>query len=235
MTKKILVFLNNDFNTNIDYLNKTDCQVNYILIHNIINIKLENIILLINMVDIIILSGGPQHLVIDEINNYPEIPILIKIIKICDRLKKIVIGLCLGCQLIALTYDIKIIKLKKLYIGKNFLDTSTLKMDIIKKDKFLNKIDFNLFKYSFSLHNDSVCNFEKNKYIEILGYSNSNVPYIIRHKTRPIYGFQSHPEATVKSIMNTFNRYKINYKIEKIDKYLFKIINRIFFDAFIVD
>lgn len=235
MTKKILVFLNNKFNTNIDYLDNADCQVNYIFTYNIININFKYIILLLDMVDIVILSGGPQHLVINEINDYPEIPILIKIIKICDKLKKILIGICLGCQLIALAYNIKIIKLKKLHIGKNFLDTSTLKIDIIKKDNFLNKINFDLIKHSFSFHNDAVCNFNKNKHIEILGYSNSYIPYIIRHKTRPIYGFQFHPEAIVKSIINSINKYNIDYKIEKTDKYLFKIINKIFFDAFIID
>jgi len=234
MKKKILVFLNNNFNTKINYLDNTNNEIIYIFTHDIINIKLIYLISLIKMVDIIILSGGPQHLIIDKINNYPEIPILIKIIKICDKLQKILIGICLGCQLIALAYDIKIIKLKELHIGKKFLDTSTLKMNIIKKDKFLNKINFDLIKHSFSYHYDAVCNFDENKYIEILGHSNSNVPYIIRHKTRPIYGFQFHPEATVKSILNSLNKYKINYKINKTDKYLFKNINKMFFDAFII-
>jgi GMP synthase (glutamine-hydrolysing) len=204
----------------------------YIFSYNLINIEFKLLILLINYADIIILTGGPQHLIESKINKYPEINVLMNIIKICHTLNKLLIGICLGSQLIALTYGMKIIKLNKLHIGRNFLDLTTLKMDIIQNDNYLNKIDFELFQNSFSFHNDGVYDIH-NSYIDILAYSKSRVPYIIRHKQKPIYGFQFHPEATNNSIINALNKYDIKIDINKDDDIMFNNINKMFFTAFI--
>jgi len=232
MKKKILVFLNNILNTNINYLDVNNYDVIYIFSHNLINADIKLLILLINYADIIILTGGPQHLIENKINKYPEINIIIKIIDLCYIFNKLLIGICLGCQLIALTYGMKIIKLNKLHVGKYFLDLTTLNMNIINNDNFLKKINFKLLKNSFSFHNDGIYDIH-NSHIDILAYSKTRVPYIIRHKKKPIYGFQFHPEATINSIINSLNKYDIKIDINKNDDIIYNKINKMFFNIFL--
>ena len=232
MNKKILVFLNNHFNTNINYLDKQECYVTYIFTDTIINKIDDYIISLLKNYDLIIIGGGPQHVTRSEIKHYPEISILIKIVKICYKMNKLLIGICLGCQLIAVTFNIDIIKLKKLHIGTTFLDKSTLNMNIIKADKYLSNMNFDLIEHSFSFHQDGLL-YNDNSEIDILAYSNTKVPYIIKHKTKSIYGFQFHPELTNESVINSLTKYNIAYDLDILDTKLFKLINKNLFDAFI--
>ena len=232
MTKKIIVFLNNHFNTNINYLDEQNYDVTYIFTDTIIDKDDMYIISLIIDYDLIIIGGGPQHLTTNQIKYYPEVPILIKIVKLSYEINKLLIGICLGCQLIALTFNIEIIKLKELHIGTTFLDLSTLNIDLVKSDKYLSNMDFDLIEHSFSFHNDGI-NYINHSEIDILCYSKTNIPYIIKHKDKPIYGFQFHPELTNNSISNSLNKYNINYEIDKLDDHIFKFINKTFFDTFI--
>jgi anthranilate/para-aminobenzoate synthase component II len=233
INKKILVFLNNHFNTNISHLEEK-YNTTYIFTDTLIDISDEYITSIIYTADIIFIGGGPQHLTSSKIKNYPEVPVLIKIINICDNLNKLLIGICLGCQLIALNYNNNIIKLNELHIGQDFLDTFRLNYNIIKNDKYLSKINFDLLEHSFSFHNDGIdINNINNKYIDIIAYSRTNVPYIIKHKTKLIYGFQFHPELCYKSITKSLKKYNIIYDLNKLDIDLLKLINKHFFDIFI--
>jgi GMP synthase-like glutamine amidotransferase len=234
MDKKIIVFLNNHFNTNINYLDEKNYNITYIFTDTIIDNDETYILSLITYYDLIIIGGGPQHLTNHEIKHYPEVPILIKIIELSYKINKLLIGICLGCQLIALTFNIEIVKLKESHIGTSFLDLSTLNKDIIKSDKYLSNINFELIEHSFSFHNDGINPSGINHpEIDILCYSKTNVPYIIKHKNKSIYGFQFHPELTNISIHNSLNKYNINYDMNKLDDQIFKFINQTFFDSFI--
>jgi hypothetical protein len=51
---------------------------------------------------------------------------------------------------------------------------------------------------------------DDNKFIDFLGFSKDNIPYILKHKLKNIYGFQFHPEITINNINNIINTYKIN-------------------------
>lgn len=231
---KILVFLNNHFNTNFSYLDKNKYDITYIFTDTLINVSDKYIISLIYAANVIFIGGGPQHLTKTLIKNYVEVPILINIINICDKLNKLLIGICLGCQLIALNYNNTIIKLDELHIGQTLLDNSTLNYDIIENDKYLSKMDFDLIEHSFSFHNDGInISNINNSYIDIIAYSITKVPYIIKHKSKKIYGFQFHPELCYTSITKSLKKYNIKYDLDKLDKDLLKLINKHFFDIFI--
>lgn len=234
INNKILVFLNNHFNTTFSYLNKDIYDSTYIFTDTLINVSDEYITSLIYSSDIIFIGGGPQHLTKTQIENYTEVPILIKIINICEKLNKLLIGICLGCQLIALNYNNTIIKLNQLHIGQTLLDNSTLNCHIIKNDKYLSKMDFDLIEHSFSFHNDGIdITSIDNKYIDIIAYSTTKVPYIIKHKNKEIYGFQFHPELCYTSITKSLEKYNIKYDLNILDKDLLKLINKHFFNIFI--
>ena len=108
--KKILYVINTFFIDEISTLK--NYNVNYIKSNTLIKNtykELENIIL---EYEIIIIGGGPQHLTQEEREKYPEIENLLNIIDICDKNDKLLIGICLGCQLIGIYYNMKIIKLE---------------------------------------------------------------------------------------------------------------------------
>lgn len=95
----------------------------------------------------ILIGGGFQRLT--NIEDYPDLTEIIKLIKLVDKYDKILIGICLGCQLIAYTYGLEIIKLDKYHLGFNYLDINSINYDKIN-DNILKNIDYNLLEKSLS-------------------------------------------------------------------------------------
>lgn len=176
MIQQILFIKNYIFTENLFYLDKFN--INYIYSFDIINYNDSQLNELIDKYHIIIIGGGPQHLTFELINNYPEIKNLIKIINLAHLKSKLLIGLCLGCQIIAYTFGLEIIQMNNLCIGFGYLDINSLNNQIIEKDKYLNNLDYHIISKSFSYHNDCI-NFKSNNELELLAKSNNNIPYIV--------------------------------------------------------
>jgi GMP synthase (glutamine-hydrolysing) len=198
---------------------------------------------IIKRFDMIVISGGPQHLYMN-LDSIPEIKPLLVIVRLCSYLNKILIGICLGCQIIAMAYKMQIKKLPEFVIGHNYMDHVNV---TVEKDKYLSKMDFSLIKQSFSFHSDmieNVCgraelfppkletlcvsNVPNKKIVVIAMYG--NIPYIIKHRKKPIYGFQFHPEANIESIMKSIKKNHVNFSIDKNIPY--EAITTNFFNAF---
>lgn len=218
--KKILYIINNYSKNNLEYLEKyfnieLCCLCSNYLIDKD-HFYLNN---LIESFDIIIIGGGPQHLIGNYLDIHPEIKNQIELVKILSKTNKILIGICLGCQIIGRTFDLEINQMDKLCLGFNYLDTNSIdhKYIAVKNDKYLSKMDFNLLSKSLSNHYDYV-NFYNcsNSELQCVGYSNFGVPYILTHSTANIYGFQFHPEVTFDSIVNILNTHP-NFSIELLE------------------
>lgn len=98
-----------------------------------------------------------------------------------------VLGFCLGHEIIAVSNRGRIKKLPE-YVNKKELVTITKPDDEIFMG--LNKEEVSLVKrHSFHV-SELPANFES------IGYSQSSPNEIIKHKTKSIYGFQSHPEVS---------------------------------------
>ncbi len=250
--KNILYIKNFNKGKNLNYLlNIPNIKVKYINSVELIGYLITDLKKIIEPYDVIILGGGQQHLINDDyLIKYPEIVNQIEIVKLISTKyinSKLLIGICLGCQIIALSFGFKIIPINKLLIGFDYMDISTLNYNYIKNsnDKYLNNLDYNLLSKSFSFHYDCI-NFiqkydlinksvESDKLIQIV-QSKEKHPYIISNTNKNIYGFQSHPEICLESILcainslENFNQIEFNLKniskineLEKIYKHFFNV------------
>jgi len=95
-----------------------------------------------------------------------------------------IIGFCMGYELITVAFGGAIKKLAKEQIGRQevFID---------KKDPIFNGLGKKIIL--LKKHVNYVSRLPKN--FKILAHSNVCPIEVIKHKTKPIYGFQSHPEA----------------------------------------
>ena len=219
MKKNILVIMNNFNINNFDYIN-----ANFINSSDISNFSIAELTNIISKYQIIIISGGPQHLTKDKINLYPEINNLVICVQLCKKLNKVLIGICLGCQIIAYSFGLEICSINKFFPLTNIIGTNYLQLPIITNDNFISKLDHNLLQQAFSYHYDFIKvnnKFDTNTEIDIIAKSKNDIPYIIKHKTHNIYGFQMHPE------INIYNIYKCDYLI---DNYSEEIAKK-FFDT----
>jgi len=216
--KKILYIKNFDGGKNLDYLKKfSNVYLQCVRSTQIIYYNIEKLNKFIKPYDIIIIGGGPQHLTTnDYLTTYPEIKNQIEIVKLVSnryQKNKLLIGICLGCQIIGLSYGLKIVSSEKTIFGFNYLDTNTINHNLINhsNDKYLNKLDFNLLAKSLSFHNDYVYFTNDNKLesdvLNLISQSNEGHPYILTNKNLNIYGFQFHPEITSNSISDIINLY----------------------------
>ena len=212
--KKILVVLNNTYTTKYEYLSNNYNNIDYIRSSGIIEYTYNDVYNLVINYDIIFMGGGPQHLTDDKISLYPEFENLFNIIKICENYNIILLGICLGFQIICYYYNCKVVNLNKLNIGTNYLDINSLNNNVIISDQFLSKINFSLIKQAFSFHYDSVVS--NDEFLDFVGYSINNIPYIVKHKFKKIYGFQFHPELTKNHIKNILDIYKINFDVTEL-------------------
>jgi len=156
----------------------------------------------------------------------------------------LLIGICLGCQIIGLSFGLSVFSSKKKIVGFNYLDTSTIDYNFINNSntKYLNKLDFNLLSGSFSFHYDYVNFMDDNKLkldkLNLIAKSTKGHPYLLTNNNLNIYGFQFHPEICFNSIIdiaNLFpdiNKSNLKYSIDDLKKELEKIYKH-FFDIFI--
>lgn len=216
MVKNILYIKNYYQGQNLDYLEQHfNVKLTCVNSTELIDKDIEYIKNLINHYQIIIIGGGPQHLTPNQIANHPEILNQIKLIKMISITNSniLVLGFCLGCQIIGLASGYDILSMDKLSIGFNHLDTNTINWNFItdSNDKYLVNLNYDLLKKSFSYHYDCI-SIDNNKLTNLtnltnsdlifIGFSSNQVPYIIKHKNSQIYGFQFHPEITFNCIQN---------------------------------
>ena len=227
--KKALLILNSKKFTTYSYFRMKEYRIIYSI--DVENKNDDYINNLIDDYDLIIIGGGTQHLTENKIDNYKEVLFLNKIIDFCDKQQKLLIGICLGCQLIAHFYGHKIKELEYEQIGYNYLNTETLNKKEIEKDNFLSLIDYKKLKGAFSFHNDYIEFDEKkeNNELIVIGKSINELPYIIKHKNKPIYGFQQHPEHTQETLGKIIKIFQIDENNNILDNE----INVNFFDSFL--
>jgi anthranilate/para-aminobenzoate synthase component II len=155
------------------------------------------------------------------------------------------IGICLGCQIIGLSFGLSVFSSKKIIIGFDYLDTNTIDYNFINNSnvKYLNKLDFNLLSESFSFHYDYVNFLDDNKLcddkLNLIVQSTEGHPYLLTNNNLNIYGFQFHPEISLNSILditNLFpdiNKSNLEYLINDLKKSELEKIYKHFFDIFV--
>ena len=123
--------------------------------------------------DLIILSGGSHYSVLQQPSHYKKELALIQNTKIP------LVWICLGCQLIAYAFGSKLTRMPEKLVKE------------IEIRNGLDKKDYKVFeahKYAVTL-----------LWSELKWVAKSKCGYeIIRHKTRPIWWFQFHPEVDMK-------------------------------------
>jgi anthranilate/para-aminobenzoate synthase component II len=231
--KKNILFIKNIIQDNkLDYLDKY-FSVNITWINSIELIGKDYWYLnnMIKPYDIIIMGGGPQHIIGNYENVHPEIKNQIELVKIISHTDKLLIGICLGCQIIGKAFGYSIIQMNNLCKGFNYLDSNSIDYNLIqtKNDKYLSRFDWKLLAKSFSYHYDCVnintCN-NFNCKLRCVGYSKLNIPYIFSHSDANIYGFQFHPEITIGRIKNVLDNN--NDTLDDNDTLDKKVTNNIF-------
>ena len=133
--------------------------------------------------DLIVFSGGSGIGVYSVKNHKEEYKTEIDFIKNTD---KKVIGICLGCEIIAVAFDCSLKKLKlpekgitKIKMSKGLFDTLfDTKKEILVYESHRFAID------------------KVSEDIEILATSDDGIE-IFKHKNKPIYGLQFHPEIFI--------------------------------------
>jgi GMP synthase-like glutamine amidotransferase len=151
----------------------------------------------------LVISGGPQF--VTEIDNYPELYLELELIHVAAAAGKLILGICLGFQLINHAFGNSVVRLEEPRIGCDYFDPATI--DTVG-DYRLQQIDFSVFSAAFSFHSDGV---EINTSPDLITVASSRcdppLVYAVRHRSLPIYGFQIHPEATVEGIQGCLVRY----------------------------
>lgn len=221
MVHSILIIINNNHNKNIDFI---DGNKKFIYCNDLFNYS--DLHILLNNIDLMVITGGMQH--IYEIDKYPELLLEMKLIDICIEKNIKIIGICLGFQLINHYFGNKIIKLDKLYFQSCLLDKHSLNYDVINNDNYLKNINFDLLSKSISVHYDGLYE-NTNNDIDIIAKSIYGHIYFIKHKKYPIYGIQSHHEASIETINNCITRLNYNGEIELFNQETYKNIQKIFF------
>ncbi len=127
-----------------------------------------------NNFDFIILSGGHKYSVLNHKKNYHNE------LEIIRKSNKPMLGICLGFELIAFDFGCK---LKRLRVKeKGIVQIELTKDKIIKNLKSIKVYESHRWVIK-----------EVSKYLLPLGVSVDGIE-IIKHKSKPIYGFQFHPE-----------------------------------------
>lgn len=151
----------------------------------------------------LVISGGPQF--VTELDRFPELHLELALIHIAANASKLVLGICLGFQLINHAFGNRVVRLSEPRIGCGYFDSASV---ITGNDSRLQQIDFSLFDAVFSFHSDGVTDNTSPDLITV-ARSRCDPPliYAVRHRSLPIYGFQIHPEATPSGIQSCLERY----------------------------
>ena len=179
----------------------------------------------------LVISGGPQF--VTEIDNYPELYLELALIHIAAAAGKLVLGICLGFQLINHAFGNRVVRLEEPRIGCGYFDPATV--DTVG-DYTLQQIDFSLFSAAFSFHSDGVTTNDSPDLVTVARsrYGPSLI-YAVRHRTLPIYGFQIHPEATDDGIRGCLERYGEELLRPLATPYAIDAVRRTFFATFLGD
>ena len=132
----------------------------------------------INKYSTIIILGGNQS--VTNINNYIYLLNVVKLIQKCFVIEKPLVGICLGCQLIAYTLGCEIKSSGKLNIG---YDANILGLNNI-----------------FRCHIDFII---PNNKISVLEYFD-NMPYLYKYE-KFVYGIQCHPDIAPECVQKYSN------------------------------
>lgn len=159
----------------------------------------------INKYSIIIILGGSQS--VTNISYYPYLYNVIELIKKCISLNKKLIGICLGCQLIAHALGCEIRSTGKLNIGYN--------------------VELLGYKNIFRCHIDYIV---PNENITVLEYFES-MPYLFTHKN--IIGIQCHPDTTPISVQQYCNNMQC-YTYAKNNKDIIEKQNKAMMDHLLI-
>ena len=137
----------------------------------------------IDMYSLIIILGGHQS--VTAIDQHQNLLNVVQLIKFCVD-KKPILGICLGCQLLAYVFDCEIRRLEKLDCG---YDTTVLD-----------------FSNIFRCHRDYIV---PNESIELIETFRS-MPYIFKIKSANIYGIQCHPDIPPEFVTNFYDKRETN-------------------------
>ncbi len=155
----------------------------FILINSSDDYEMRSHMKNLHMYSTVIILGGHQS--VTEINQSADLADVIDLIKKCIEENRPLLGICLGCQLIAYVCGAKIKSLDKVSCG---YDTKIMGFENI-----------------FRCHYDYVV---PNKRIEVIE-TFCDMPYIIKIKSKRIYGIQCHPDIPPKFVGEFYNNYKI--------------------------
>lgn len=179
----------------------------------------------------LVISGGPQY--VTELNSFPELHLELTLIHIAANAGKLILGICLGFQLINHAFGNRVVRLPEPRIGCGYFDPATV--DTVG-DYRLQQIDFSLFSAAFSFHSDGV---EINESPDLITVAQSRCDppliYAVRHRSLPIYGFQIHPEATADGIQECIVRYGEELLRPLAEPIAIDAVRRTFFATFLGD
>lgn len=208
---------------------------------------------LLDGVSTLVLTGGPQH--VPAINEHPdnssiagvdgtsssgrghpELKREIQLIFLAAQRDITVIGICLGFQLINCAFGNPVIPLPEPIIGSGFLDVSSVNT---YADPMLECIDFGALARGFSFHYDGVPTavspdlqvVATGPPLAELGGANGLI-YFVKHWRFPIYGIQSHPEATLEGIRSCLERYGVLVPVSLPSEGVLDAVAETFFGAF---
>ncbi len=119
--------------------------------------------------DLVIFSGGSHTYAADNTKNA-----YVAEIEFINNATKPVVGICLGCQLIAKAFGGSLSKLDEKINGICDIEFSGKKYRVYESHRYV-------------IH-------DLPPELSVIGYSDTG-PEIIRHQTKPIFGFQFHPEV----------------------------------------
>ena len=139
-------------------------------------------------------------------------------IKKCDENNIPILGICLGCQLIAKYLGCEIKKAKNSIIGFK-------KIKVINTNNNLSNILKKYDKYFISLHNDYIIPNDK---INIYAYYN-NYPYLINYKN--MIGLQFHPDIIEDNYSKFLNYFNLTDNKKKILNNYYKENNNLIKEA----
>lgn len=213
---KILVISNGENDLKLNELTDENSLIDVIYSWNLnSDIELKNLAFEYNK---LIITGGIQTTT--KLDEYPYLYKVMNLLNIFIFLEKPILGLCLGCQMIAKYFDSEIVR----------NDTPTIGFNNVMKinyngitDNFVRRIlDINPNDY-FTLHFDHIKSISND--FNIYLKSDKNYPYFFKHNCLPIYGIQFHPEINY----HTLTKF-INMKVKYLDNKTIKNISDEGFD-----
>ncbi len=147
----------------------------------------------------ILVTGGSQHLY--ALDATPELHAELDFLREAIRQRCPIIGICLGFQILNVLLGNEVVRLDTPCIGHGYLDETTV-------SNWPETLSLTLVQKAFSFHHDGVL-MNKNPEIDVLAYSKEGLVYCMQHKTLPIFGIQSHPDAMGKEIETCCTKYGV--------------------------